>query len=136
MKLPIADYGSRRLTDHLRYASQTALTTHCSRKKNGTYYGDARVSLLGNSARVFRLMHRGESLNDRDSKTLPLVSLLPFSYFGSGTEIAAQEQTKDSSKPAILGTGHGVDHVGIAVRDLEIAKKTYRDVLGFAVFAG
>src|SRR5205823_5731416 len=51
-------------------------------------------------------------------------------------KIAAQEQTKDSSKPAILGTGHGVDHVGIAVRDLEIAKKTYRDVLGFAVFAG
>jgi len=51
-------------------------------------------------------------------------------------KIGAQEQTKDSSKPAILGSGHGVDHVGIAVRDLETAKKTYRDVLGFAVFAG
>lgn len=49
--------------------------------------------------------------------------------------IKAEEQTKDSSKPAIFGSGHGLDHVGIAVRDLETAKKTYRN-LGFTVFAG
>jgi catechol 2,3-dioxygenase-like lactoylglutathione lyase family enzyme len=46
----------------------------------------------------------------------------------------AQEQTKDSSKLAIFGSGHGLDHVGIAVRDLAAAKKTYRDILGFKVF--
>lgn len=48
MKLPIAGYGPLGLADHLRYASQTALTTHCSRIKNGTYCGGARVALLGN----------------------------------------------------------------------------------------
>jgi len=49
--------------------------------------------------------------------------------------LKAEEQTKDSSKLAILGSGHGIDHVGIAVRDLEAAKKTYR-ALGFTVFGG
>jgi catechol 2,3-dioxygenase-like lactoylglutathione lyase family enzyme len=47
----------------------------------------------------------------------------------------AEDQAKDSSKPAILGNGQGVDHIGIVVRDLETAKKTYRN-LGFTVFAG
>ena len=47
----------------------------------------------------------------------------------------AQEESKNASH-SILGTGHGIDHVGIAVRDLETAKKDYRDVLGFTVFAG
>jgi catechol 2,3-dioxygenase-like lactoylglutathione lyase family enzyme len=47
----------------------------------------------------------------------------------------AQEQGKDSSKPAILGNGQGIDHIGIVVRDLETAKNTYRN-LGFRVFAG
>src|SRR5512133_3698981 len=49
--------------------------------------------------------------------------------------LRAQEQTRDSSKPSLLGSGHGIDHVGIAVRDLETAKKTYRN-LGFTVFGG
>jgi len=48
----------------------------------------------------------------------------------------AEEQAKDASHSILFGSGHGIDHVGIAVRDLETAKKTYRDVLGFAVFAG
>ena len=47
----------------------------------------------------------------------------------------AQEESKNASH-SILGTGHGIDHVGIAVGDLETAKKDYRDVLGFTVFAG
>jgi len=49
--------------------------------------------------------------------------------------MTAQEQAKNSTKSTVLGSGNGIDHVGIAVRDLETAKKTYRDVLGFAVFA-
>ena len=48
----------------------------------------------------------------------------------------AEEQAKDASHSILFGSRHGIDHVGIAVRDLETAKKTYRDVLGFAVFAG
>jgi catechol 2,3-dioxygenase-like lactoylglutathione lyase family enzyme len=50
--------------------------------------------------------------------------------------ITAQEAPKESLKPAVLGSGHGLDHVGIAVRDLEAAKKDYREVLGFTVFDG
>ena len=53
-----------------------------------------------------------------------------------GVMMRAQEQAKDSSKSTVLGSGHGIDHVAIAVKDLETANKTYRDVLGFAVFAG
>jgi len=48
----------------------------------------------------------------------------------------AQESAKEPSKSAVFGSGHGLDHVGVAVRDLETAKKDYRDVLGFTVFAG
>jgi catechol 2,3-dioxygenase-like lactoylglutathione lyase family enzyme len=47
----------------------------------------------------------------------------------------AQESAK-ASKSGVFGSGHGLDHVGVAVRDLEAAKKDYRDVLGFTVFAG
>jgi methylmalonyl-CoA/ethylmalonyl-CoA epimerase len=47
-----------------------------------------------------------------------------------------QESAKEPSKAAIFGSGNGLDHVGVAVRDLETAKKDYRDVLGFTVFAG
>src|SRR5436190_12726137 len=46
-----------------------------------------------------------------------------------------QEQVKDTPPSILLGSGHGLDHVGIAVRDLEIAKRTCRN-LGFTVFAG
>jgi catechol 2,3-dioxygenase-like lactoylglutathione lyase family enzyme len=49
--------------------------------------------------------------------------------------MGAEEQTKDESHSILFGSGRGIDHVGIAVRDLEAAKKAYRDVLGFAVFA-
>jgi hypothetical protein len=46
------------------------------------------------------------------------------------TPITAQEAAKESLKPVVLGSGHGLDHVGVAVRDLEAAKKDYREVLG------
>jgi catechol 2,3-dioxygenase-like lactoylglutathione lyase family enzyme len=48
----------------------------------------------------------------------------------------AQEGAKNAPHSIVLGSGHGIDHVGIAVRDLETAKKTYRDVLGFTIYAG
>src|SRR5712691_2647482 len=35
-----------------------------------------------------------------------------------------------------LGKGQGIDHVGIAVRDLEGAKRGYRDMLGFTLAPG
>ena len=47
-----------------------------------------------------------------------------------------QESAKEPSKSAVFGSGHGLDHVGVAVRDLETAKKDYRALLGFTVFAG
>ena len=34
----------------------------------------------------------------------------------------AQESAKEPSKSAVFGSGHGLDHVGVAVRDLEAAK--------------
>ena len=38
----------------------------------------------------------------------------------------AQESAKEPSKSAVFGSsGHGLDHVGVAVRDLETAKKDY-----------
>lgn len=37
---------------------------------------------------------------------------------------------------SLLGTGHGIDHVVIAVRDLEEATRAYTDMLGFAVVHG
>ena len=49
--------------------------------------------------------------------------------------LRAEGQANDSAKVSLLGSGHGFDHVGIAVRDLETAKKTYRN-LGFTVFGG
>jgi catechol 2,3-dioxygenase-like lactoylglutathione lyase family enzyme len=67
-----------------------------------------------------------------------LVLSLSCLFFACMLELAmaAEEQAKDASHSIVLGSGHGIDHIGIAVRDLETAKKTYRDVLGFAVFAG
>jgi len=50
--------------------------------------------------------------------------------------MGAQEKAKSASHLVILGRGQGVDHVGIAVRDIEAAKKTYRDILGFTVVRG
>jgi len=35
-----------------------------------------------------------------------------------------------------LGKGRGIDHVGIAVRDFEGAKRGYRDILGFTLAPG
>ena len=36
----------------------------------------------------------------------------------------------------VLGQGRGIDHIGIAVRDLEGAKREYRDILGFTLAPG
>jgi catechol 2,3-dioxygenase-like lactoylglutathione lyase family enzyme len=49
--------------------------------------------------------------------------------------LRAKGQNDDSAKVGLLGSGNGIDHVGIAVRDLEAAKNTYRN-LGFTVFGG
>src|SRR5438874_10462492 len=67
---------------------------------------------------------------------LLLVLGLIFSACMLEPTMRAQESAKEPSKSAVFGSGHGLDHVGIAVRDLETAKKNYRDVLGFTVFAG
>ena len=51
--------------------------------------------------------------------------------------VAAPKGTNDTAQTAsVLGTGRGIDHVGIAVRDLEGAVRAYRDVLGFTVIPG
>ena len=46
------------------------------------------------------------------------------------TDVVAQNEKQNDS---VLGRGHGLDHVGVLVRDLEGAKDTYRDTLGFWV---
>jgi hypothetical protein len=44
--------------------------------------------------------------------------------------------SQDAQQTSLLGRGWGIDHVVIAVRDLEAAKNTYRDVLGFNIPPG
>src|ERR1700674_1136935 len=44
------------------------------------------------------------------------------------TGMVAQDKKQNDS---VLGEGSGLDHPGILVRDLEAAKDTYRDTLGF-----
>lgn len=41
-------------------------------------------------------------------------------------------RSSQSASP-LLGTGHGIDHVGVAVRDLNAAVEVYRDRLGFTI---
>src|ERR1700745_12136 len=70
------------------------------------------------------------------AKSISLFFASLFFVYTLGVMMRAQEQAKDSPNSTVLGSGHGIDHVAIAVKDLETANKTYRDVLGFAVFAG
>jgi hypothetical protein len=65
--------------------------------------------------------------NDRCPVILIAICAAVF-LVGPLTEVVAQNKNQNDSA---LGEGHGIDHVGILVRDLEGAKDTYRDTLGF-----
>jgi catechol-2,3-dioxygenase len=66
-------------------------------------------------------------LNDR--RPLILISIFVALFFVSAlTEILGQNKKQNDS---VLGEGEGIDHPGILVHDLEAAKDTYRDTLGF-----
>ncbi len=45
--------------------------------------------------------------------------------------VAGPYATRGDGESALLGTGHGLDHVVIAVRDLDYVSRVYTDVLGF-----
>jgi catechol 2,3-dioxygenase-like lactoylglutathione lyase family enzyme len=50
---------------------------------------------------------------------------------------AAPQQTRGAAQTAsVLGTGRGIDHVIVIVRDLEEAARVYTEVLGFTVVRG
>src|SRR6266480_1946990 len=66
-------------------------------------------------------------LNDRSPVILIAICAALF-FVCPLTEVVAQNKKQNDS---VLGEGHGIDHVGILVRDLEGAKDTYRDTLGF-----
>lgn len=65
-----------------------------------------------------------------------------FLAFGVATVIvvglaAAPQQTRGTAQTAsVLGTGRGIDHVMVIVRDLEEAARVYTEVLGFTVIRG
>ena len=65
-----------------------------------------------------------------------LLSCLWLGWMCTPSLRAQNPREKNSSVSPLFGSGHGLDHVGIAVRDLEAAKKTYRDILGFTLYAG
>ena len=66
-------------------------------------------------------------LNDR--RAVILIAICAALFFVCPlTEVVAQDKKQNNS---VLGEGHGIDHPGILVRDLEEAKDTYRDTLGF-----
>src|SRR5262245_42343304 len=51
--------------------------------------------------------------------------------------LAAHRRIGGANPPSpVLGTGHGIDHVVVLVRDFEDAERVYRDVLGFRVAPG
>lgn len=60
-----------------------------------------------------------------------VISGLLFSVGGATVRLQASGTNKH--KPSVLGKGRGIDHVIVAVRDLEAAKDVYRDTLGFTV---
>jgi catechol 2,3-dioxygenase-like lactoylglutathione lyase family enzyme len=66
-------------------------------------------------------------LNDRSHFILIAICAALFFVYPL-TDLVAQNKKQNDS---VLGAGDGLDHVGILVRDLEAAKDTYRDTLGF-----
>ena len=61
-------------------------------------------------------------------------TLLPAKALASPTTAptgTSSQQTAPILNPSVLGDGRGIDHLVVAVRDLEAAKDTYRDLLGF-----
>jgi len=68
-------------------------------------------------------------LNDRPPVILIAIWAVLL-FVSSVTSVSAQNKKPNDS---VLGEGHGIDHPGILVNDLEAAKDTYRDTLGFWV---
>jgi catechol 2,3-dioxygenase-like lactoylglutathione lyase family enzyme len=66
-------------------------------------------------------------LNDRPLVILTAICAALF-FVCPLTDVVAQDKKQNDS---VLGEGHGIDHPGILVHDLEGAKDTYRDTLGF-----
>jgi catechol 2,3-dioxygenase-like lactoylglutathione lyase family enzyme len=58
------------------------------------------------------------------------IAISPAAIGGLSIRLREAVQEKMSAHP-LLGTGRGVDHVGIGVRDLEKARRDYEQVLGF-----
>ncbi len=56
--------------------------------------------------------------------------------FVAGLAAAPRQSHNDPQVPSVLGTGRGIDHVIVIIRDLEAAARTYTDVLGFTVRQG
>ena len=58
------------------------------------------------------------------------ISISTAAIEGLSIQLVSVTETQKPIHP-LLGTGRGVDHVGIGVRDLEKAKRDYEQVLGF-----
>jgi catechol 2,3-dioxygenase-like lactoylglutathione lyase family enzyme len=61
------------------------------------------------------------------------ISISPEAIQGLSIRLVEEVQGRESANP-VLGRGLGVDHVGIAVRDLEKTINDYEQVLGFKSF--
>jgi catechol 2,3-dioxygenase-like lactoylglutathione lyase family enzyme len=80
---------------------------------------------------ISRISKKGvyEMLNDRRPVILVAVYVVLFVVCLVTADVAQNNKQNDS----VLGKGDGIDHPGILVWDLEAAKDTYRDTLGFTV---
>lgn len=58
------------------------------------------------------------------------IAISPAAIDGLSIQLVSVTETQKPIHP-LLGTGRGVDHVGIGVRDLEKARLEYEEVLGF-----
>lgn len=61
------------------------------------------------------------------------IAISPAAIEGLAIGLTAVAQAQKPANP-LLGHGHGVDHVGVGVRDLEKTKNDYEQVLGFKCF--
>ncbi len=58
------------------------------------------------------------------------IAISPAAIDGLTIQLVSATETQKPAHP-LLGTGRGVDHVGIGVRDLEKTRRDYEQVLGF-----
>jgi catechol 2,3-dioxygenase-like lactoylglutathione lyase family enzyme len=82
------------------------------------------VRSLGDAERF--LKERGLLAKDAAGR----ISITPAAIDGLSIQLFEAAQSRETANP-FLGTGRGVDHVGIGVRDLEKARRDYEEVLGF-----